>query len=144
MSLSFRLTTLPITHLAQAMSESSEEAKLKIHHYLSKHAIDSTHMYTFTISMKQGSVVKYLYMAYASVPETAKKEGDIQVIALKRNTFIACDLNQSDYQNLLEGRLEEPIKEYLKQKEIKIDASMGIIGLLEDHGGSYTAYLAYK
>lgn len=35
MSLSCRLTTLPITHLAQAMGASLEEAKAKIDTYLS-------------------------------------------------------------------------------------------------------------
>ncbi len=69
--------------------------------------------------------------------------GEVQINALKRNTFIAFDLNQEGYQKLLEGEYEESIKEYIKDKDIKIDAS-SVIGLIEDHGGSYTVYLAYK
>lgn len=143
MSVSFRLTTLPVTHLAQAMGASLEEAKTKIDAYLSASGLQSTHRFIFSVSIKQANLVKYFHLAYASVPETAKKMGEVQINALKRNTFIAFDLDQEGYQKLLEGEYEESIKEYIKDKDIKIDAS-SVIGLIEDHGGSYTVYLAYK
>lgn len=143
MSLSCRLTTLPITHLAQAMGATLEEAKTKIDAYLSDVGLQSAHRYQFSVSIKQGQQVKYFHLAYASVPETAKRMGEVQIIALKRNTFIAFELSEDGYQKLLEGQYEESIREFVSDKKILIDAS-SVMGLIEDHGGSYTVYLAYK
>lgn len=105
--------------------------------------LQSTHRYTFSISIKQGQQVKYLHVAYASVPEHAKKMGEVQITPLKRNTFVAFDLGAEGYQKLLEGEYEESIREFVNDQKIRIDAS-AVFGLIEDHGGSYTVYLAYK
>ena len=143
MPTNFSLVTLDIDALVFSMAETREKANKLIDDFLLDKEIQCARRFLFDFVMKKDKVSNTLFLAYAEVPSGTEGNKSSKVLELKNHNYVQVRLSESEYQDLILGKLDLNVGEYLKSKGLKIDISK-VYGLVEVVGNCYNMYIPYK
>ena len=144
MPLTFSKVHVDFDTLLCHLGKTAEEANAKIDAFLLENPNINRRKFHFELSVKQGGIEHITYVVYAVVPTGTTVTKPLQIVTLKRNTFLCCELSKQEYDNLFKTDVfQNELSAYLKAHLIKPDYS-SVFVLLEEKGDRIVAYIPYK
>lgn len=144
MALTFSKVHVDFDTLIYCLGKTAEEANAIMDAFLLEHSNIIQRKFHFELSVKQGGIEHITYFVYAVVPAGMTVTKPLQVVTLKRNTFLCCELSKIEGDTLFKTDVfQNELSAYIKAHQIKPDYS-SVFVLLEEKGDHVVAYIPYK